>query len=541
MSEVSKAGFRFPAGARNYWRPGPGPTRDVSDPDAEIPARPPPPVQARAGLIPAPTDSRALVTLPNDTSPELTEGLAPSAADPTMSGQPLDSHVRRLEDRINAAERLSEARLDARFARLEDRINAAERLSEARLDARFARLEASLERALQAQTAVLRDLTAKLEFLGARQADADAAAKGLAAQFEMIRAERNEDRRAARKRHIRVIVAIVTAAVAMAAAVVGLGQFSFGAVQIGATLPAPSPKDPVAKFREQAEAQIPVQAPTPAPAQAPTSVRSPDQPEPAKAQTPVQVPPAPAQALTPVPAPDQAEQAAVQTPVPSPPAPHTVERAVPRADLAAVSAAATAAADCGLVAAAPTADGISVSGVVRRGEEEAIRGMLNAFGVASAAPQFNLQAFDAPYCDALEAMRLDAAAPGAAPHLSLASPNPLPKGQKLQFRVEMPDWASHLTVTYLTVSGDAGHLVNGAAVQSGGTLTFADPLWVAVGPFGTELLVAVASDRPLFVQRRRTVERQADYAPALAAALRAMREEGKRAAVRVIVVETAER
>ena len=168
-------------------------------------------------------------------------------------------------------------------------------------------------------------------------------------------------------------------------------------------------------------------------------------------------------------------------------------------------------------------------------------GMLNAFGGASATSRISLQPFDGPYCAALAAMRLDAAAPGAAPHLSLASPNPLPKGQKLRFRVEMPDWASHLTVTYLTVSGDAGHLVNGAAVQSGGTLTFADPRWVAVGPFGTELLVAVASDRPVFAQKRRTVERQADYAPALAAALRAMREEGKRAAVRVIVVETAER
>ncbi len=219
---MSKAGFRFPAGARNYWRPAPGPTRDVSDSDAEIPAHVALSVQAGAGLIPAPADNRALVVLSNDTSPAITEGLAPSASDPSMSGQ-LDSDVRRLEDRINAAERLSEARLDARFARLEDRINAAERLSEARLDARFARLEASLERTLQAQTAVLRDLTAKLEVLGARQADVDAAAKGLAARFEMIRAERNEDRRAARKRHMWVIVAIITAALAMTAAVTGLG------------------------------------------------------------------------------------------------------------------------------------------------------------------------------------------------------------------------------------------------------------------------------------------------------------------------------
>ena len=552
MSGVPEAGFRFPAGARNYWRPAPGPTRDVSDSDAESPAHVPPSVQAGAGTIPAPADSRALVALSNDTSPALTDGLAPSASGPLMSGQ-LDGDVRRLEDRINSAERLSGAHLDVRFARLEASLERALQAQTAVLrdltaklevldahhDVRFARLEASLERALQAQTAVLRDLTAKLELLDARQADGGAAAKSLAARFEMIRAERNEDRRAAQKRHIRVIVAIITAALATTAAVVGLGQFSIGAVQIGATSPALLPEEPVAKFRKQAEAGILVQAPTPAPAPAP--VRPPDQPEPAEAQTPVQAPPAPARAPIPVPAPDQAEQAAVQTPVPLPPAPRSVERDVSGADLAAVSAAVTATVDCGLIEAAPTADGVSFAGVVRRGEEEAIRGMLNASGVASAALQFSLQAFDGPYCDALEAMRLDATAPGAAPHLSLASPNPLPKGQKLQLRVEMPDWASHLTTTYLTVSGDAGHLVNGAAVQSGGTHTFADPRWVATEPFGTDLLVAIASDRPLFAQKRRTVERQADYAPALAAALRTMREEGGRAAVRVIVVETAER
>ena len=271
MSEVPVAGFRFPAGARNYRHPAPGPTRDVSDAGAKTPLHVPPSVQAGAGPIPAPADSRALVVRSNDTSQALTERPEPSDSDLLMSGR-LDSDVRRLEDRINAAERLSDlmsGRLDSDVRRLEDRINAAERLSEARLDAWFARLEHSLERTLQAQTDMLGDLTAKLEALGARHADGDAAAKGLAAQFETIRADRNEERRAARKRHILVIVAIVVAALGMSAAVIGSGHFSLGAVQIGATLPAPPLEEPVATSREQAEAQTPVQAPTPAPAQMP--------------------------------------------------------------------------------------------------------------------------------------------------------------------------------------------------------------------------------------------------------------------------------
>ena len=216
MSEVPVAGFRFPAGARNYRHPAPGPTRDVSDAGAKTPLHVPPSVQAGAGPIPAPADSRALVVRSNDTSQALTERPEPSDSDLLMSGR-LDSDVRRLEDRINAAERLSEARLDAWFARLEH----------------------SLERTLQAQTDMLGDLTAKLEALGARHADGDAAAKGLAAQFETIRADRNEERRAARKRHILVIVAIVVAALGMSAAVIGSGHFSLGALQIGATLSPP--------------------------------------------------------------------------------------------------------------------------------------------------------------------------------------------------------------------------------------------------------------------------------------------------------------
>jgi len=235
MSGVPNAGFRFPEGARNYWRPAPGPTRDVPDADAAAPARSPPSIQLSAGLVPALSENRPPIALSDDTGRTLAERPAPGGSGPPKPGR-LASDVRRLEGRLDAAERLSEARLDARFARL----------------------EVSLERILHAQTDALRDLTTKLEFLGARQADGEAAARGLAAQLEATRAERSEDRRAARRRHVQVIAAIVGAALAMTAALIGPGPFGIGAVKIGATSPTPRSEEPAVTPREQAAAQGPV-------------------------------------------------------------------------------------------------------------------------------------------------------------------------------------------------------------------------------------------------------------------------------------------
>ncbi len=57
-------------------------------------------------------------------------------------------------------------------------------------------------------------------------------------------------------------------------------------------------------------------------------------------------------------------------------------------------------------------------------------------------------------------------------------------------------------------------------------------------PFGTDLAVVIASDRPLFGNSRPVIETQDAYMAALAAALRSARAAGTRVVVRPVVIET---
>jgi hypothetical protein len=60
-------------------------------------------------------------------------------------------------------------------------------------------------------------------------------------------------------------------------------------------------------------------------------------------------------------------------------------------------------------------------------------------------------------------------------------------------------------------------------------------------PFGSDLVIIFASDRPIFQQRRPVVEKQADYLAALGARIRALQQQGGRITARVLLVETVER
>jgi hypothetical protein len=60
-------------------------------------------------------------------------------------------------------------------------------------------------------------------------------------------------------------------------------------------------------------------------------------------------------------------------------------------------------------------------------------------------------------------------------------------------------------------------------------------------PYGTDMIVVFASERPLFPTPRPQVEPLDSFVPALAAALRAARENGVRVSARAMVLETVER
>jgi hypothetical protein len=95
-------------------------------------------------------------------------------------------------------------------------------------------------------------------------------------------------------------------------------------------------------------------------------------------------------------------------------------------------------------------------------------------------------------------------------------------------------------------SGQVANLVPSRLLESGAPFRVGQPEGSFAGfpvdePFGTDIAVIIASDRPLFGSGRPVVESQATYVAALAAALRSARANGTRVVVRPVVVETVAR
>jgi serine/threonine-protein kinase len=219
---------------------------------------------------------------------------------------------------------------------------------------------------------------------------------------------------------------------------------------------------------------------------------------------------------------------------------------IQRPDLRAAAAAAAGAAPCSLVAAAADDNALTLAGVLRRGGEAAVQRELDSRAIPSAAARLRLEAFDGPYCDMLDALRPALAAPESTPLISIVGRMPLVKNQLLRFDIALPDWPSQLSVAYLMKSGEVAHLVPSQPQPAGGRVRFGEPRqgfpgWPVDEPFGTDLMLVVVSERPLFGAPRPVVEPLDSYAAALADALRTARREGWRVAVRPIVVETVKR
>ena len=86
--------------------------------------------------------------------------------------------------------------------------------------------------------------------------------------------------------------------------------------------------------------------------------------------------------------------------------------------------------------------------------------------------------------------------------------------------------------------GQAALLVGTGRNAARAEMLLTDPSWEVAAPFGSELLIAIATERPLFAARRRVVEPLDSLSAALAPALRAARENGGRAAAHVIALNT---
>jgi serine/threonine-protein kinase len=138
------------------------------------------------------------------------------------------------------------------------------------------------------------------------------------------------------------------------------------------------------------------------------------------------------------------------------------------------------------------------------------------------------------------------AAPGDAPEVALDGTLPLRKGQMLRFGVRMPGWATHLHVAYATADGSIARLEPDAVGAPGARLRLGDPRpgfqgWEIDEPYGSDLLLVVASEEALFAPGAPAVEDQAAYARGFAAAIQLARAAGRRIALTPVVVDTAAR
>ena len=250
-------------------------------------------------------------------------------------------------------------------------------------------------------------------------------------------------------------------------------------------------------------------------------------PRPVSAPAPViTATPAPIPAPTPAPSP-------VPTPISAPPLPQFRSAAEALRGL-----------PCSLLTVEASDSHLNVSGLMRRDVEPALRQIISSNRLPEAQTRLAVTSFDGPYCPVLDQLR---ALPQQLPRGQLLGTMPLQKGELLRFTLGMPvDRGGQLSVSYLMASGQAAHIVPGQAVPAGAERRFGDPGagfagWEVDEPFGTDLLVAVASEKPLFLQPRPRVENIDAWLAALGQALRQAEAQGNRVASLALVVPTRER
>ncbi|WP_353213438.1 protein kinase domain-containing protein [Rhodovarius sp.] len=201
---------------------------------------------------------------------------------------------------------------------------------------------------------------------------------------------------------------------------------------------------------------------------------------------------------------------------------------------------------CGLFNATALPNSVAVDGVLRHADHDALRRLLAARDIPPNAARLSLQGFDGPYCPALEALRPVLAGIGQSPRISLVGTMPLLAEQLLRLDVTMPEWPAQLHIAYFMQSGEVANLLPSAAHPPGSTARLGEPRagfpgWEVSEPFGTDLLVAVVSEGPLFGAPRPEVEAQSSYVFALNATIGEAKRAGRRVLIRPFVVETAAR
>jgi len=341
--------------------------------------------------------------------------------------------------------------------------------------------------------------------------------------------------------------------------------------EAAAPAPAAAPPTKAAAVPPATSPSPPIAPPSPAPPAAPETTAS-TQPPPSAAR--------PA-ATGPKPEPPPAAPAAVSAPAggtaanqpslqPTPPqSPGNTSVAPPPEQVAAIGLGSLrqqiervlSAAPCVLVDGAVQDGGaVTVTGIAGRLADDALRHEVTD-AAGSHALDWRVQRVDPVFCDALSAIRPVtplAGAPDLGLRLVLAGGRTaLHEDQYIQPRVTMPGFAGRLRVDYLAHDGSLEHLyptvadpqdhyvaVPARTLHSGQVLELGNPgggrpQWQVAPPFGTDMIIAVASSVPLFDSPPPNQEDNgSDYVRRLGRAIEAARSRGASVSAAVMLVDT---
>jgi serine/threonine-protein kinase len=187
---------------------------------------------------------------------------------------------------------------------------------------------------------------------------------------------------------------------------------------------------------------------------------------------------------------------------------------------------------------------------------EELRQAVAAFARPPGQIEWRVNGVDQVFCPALNALRPITPGFGATggPRLGLQMADGktrLHDGEHIRMRLVMPDFSGRLRVDYLAHDGSVQHLYPQLAdakvgiaadpprtYSAGEEVNLGNPVWVIGEPYGTDMIIAVASSEPLFERPRPSNAELADeYLRALQARLEQLRMQGDRLAGAAITVE----
>jgi len=207
---------------------------------------------------------------------------------------------------------------------------------------------------------------------------------------------------------------------------------------------------------------------------------------------------------------------------------------------------------CTLLTATPGNGATTLTGLAGTGEAQtALNGAIQSLPSTISVTN-KITTINGPYCDALDAIRpYHDIFPNSGTTLSLAladGKTVLHDGDLITVKQTMPAFGGYLQTDYFSSDGSILHLYPTAAdprkyAAASSPKTLGDPThggaaWQVSAPYGTDMIISIASTTPLFTTPRPADENASNYLPDLRVALQNAVSAGATVAVNAIPVIT---